>query len=72
MVRRQIIPYTVWGQVAVYLSILLMPSQLLHHGLKLLLLLLSLLNGGLALLLIGHSYYSQDQVDKVEGTEEYH
>lgn len=55
-----------------YLSFLLLPLQLLQNGLKLLLLLLRLLYGDLALLLIGHSHYSQDQVDEVEGTEENH
>lgn len=55
-----------------YLSVFLLPSQLLQHGFKLLLLLLGFLYGGLALLLISHGYYSQDQIDQVEGSEENH
>ena len=59
-------------QGSVYLSILLLAFQLFKHGLKFVLLLLGFLHAGLALLLIGHSYYSQDKVDQVEGAEEYH
>lgn len=55
-----------------YLSFLILLSQLFKHGLKLLLLLLSFLFDNLVLLVIGHSYNTQDQVDQIEGTKEYY
>lgn len=52
------------------LRLLLLPLQLLQHGLELLLLLLGLLDGCLVLLIVSHGHHGQDQVDQVEGAQE--
>lgn len=52
------------------LRLLLLPLQLLQHGLELLLLLLGLLDGRLVLLIVRHGHHGQDQVDQVEGAQE--
>lgn len=58
--------------IVCYLSVLLLPFQLLKHRPKLLFLLLGLLYGSLTLLLVGHGHHGQNQVYQVEGTKENH